>query len=127
MPISELAIGLNLSPRRNIMAEAERVSSAIAALRIGAGPTPSTKPVRAAYAELASLAKHPPRPIALNPHGVNLEDRADHLNKVLSAPWSYLTTILDGTAQNIPGGLDLEQIRSTLQYVVVKHIAWRAA
>jgi hypothetical protein len=70
------------------MAKAERVSSAIAALRIGAGATPSTKPVRgAAYAKLASPAKHPPRPIALNPHGVNLEDCADHLNKVLNATW----------------------------------------
>jgi hypothetical protein len=127
MPISELAIGLNLSPRRNLMAKAERVSSAIAALRIGAGATPSTKPIRAAYAELAGLAKHPPRPIALNPHGVNLEDRADHLNKVLNAPWAYHTTILDDTAQNFPGGLDLEQIGSTLQYAVVKHTAWRAA
>ena len=109
------------------MAKAERVSSAIGALRIGAGARPSTKPVRAAYAELASPAKHPPRPVGLVPHGVNLENRADHLNKVLNAPWAYLTTILDDTAQNTPGVLDLEQIGSTVQYAVVKHTAWGAA
>jgi hypothetical protein len=40
---------------------------------------------------------------------------------------AYLTAILDDTAQNIPGGLDLRQIVGTLQYAVIKHMAWRAA
>jgi hypothetical protein len=107
------------------MAPAKRVSSAIAALRIGAGAKPSTKHIRAAYDDLAGLTRHPSRPIALNIHGV--EDGADHLNKVFNTLRAYLTAILDDTAQNIPGGLDLRQIVGTLQYAVIKHMAWRAA
>ena len=44
----------------------------------------------------------------------DLEDRADHLKKVLNALSAYLTTILDDTAQNIPGGLDLREIDALL-------------
>jgi hypothetical protein len=60
------------------------------------------------YAEfLASLGKHPPRPIPIVADSIDLQDRADHLNKVLSGLAAYLTVILDDTAQNTPGRLDL--------------------
>ena len=45
---------------------------------------------------------------------IDLEDRADHLNKVLNALAAYLTAILDNTAQNVPGGLDLRQVEALL-------------
>jgi hypothetical protein len=118
------------------MAQAKHVPSAIRAPITGASPKPST--IQAAYAEfVAALAGHPPRPIPVYADAVDLEDRADHLNKVLTA-WSvYLNAVLDDTAQNIPGGLDLRQIDAlisdlasevtgTLQQAV-EHTAWRAA
>lgn len=107
------------------MAKANRVSSAIAALRIGAGAKPSTEPVRAAYAELADLARHPPRPIPLDPHRVNLEDGADCVHDVFNALLAYLTAILDDPAQNTPDALD--PIGGALEYAAVNRMAWRAA
>ncbi len=63
---------------------------------------------------IADFAKHPPRSIPLDPRIAYLEDRVDHLGKVLTALSTYLTTILDETAQNVPGGLDLRQIDAFL-------------
>jgi hypothetical protein len=72
-------------------------------------------PVRAAHAEfIAVLAEHPPRTIPLDADAIDLEDRADHLDKVLSALSVYLTVILDDTAQNVPGRLDLPHIEAVL-------------
>ena len=97
------------------MAQADYVSNAIRALITGAGAKPSTNPVRAAHAEfVATLAGHPPWPIPLEPDATDLEDRADHLNKVLNALSVYVTAILDDTTQNVPGGLDLRYIDSRL-------------
>jgi hypothetical protein len=97
------------------MAQAEYVSNAIRALITGASANPSTSLVRAAHAEfVAALAGHPPRPIPVDADIVDLEDRADHLNKVLSALSAYVTVILDDTAQNAPGGLDLHHIEAGL-------------
>ena len=97
------------------MAQAESVTSAIRVPITGAGAKLSTKPVQAAYAEfVAILVGHPPRPIPVYADAANLEDRADHLNKVLAALSEYLTAILDDTAQNVPGGLDLRQIDALL-------------
>ena len=45
---------------------------------------------------------------------IDLEDRADHLKKVLNALSVYLTVILDDTAQNVPGGFDLRSIDALL-------------
>jgi hypothetical protein len=60
------------------------------------------------YAEfLAKLAGYPPRPIPVDADSIDLEQRADHLNEVLSGLAGYLTVILDDTAQNTPGGPDL--------------------
>jgi hypothetical protein len=69
---------------------------------------PAGGPVGAAYAEfLAKLAGHHPCPIPIIADSIYLQDRADHLNEVLRGLAAYLTVILDDTAQNTPGGLDL--------------------
>jgi hypothetical protein len=72
-------------------------------------------PVRAAHAEfIAALAGHPPRTIPLDADAIDLEDRADHLGKVLGALSVYVAVILDDTAQNVPGRLDLPHIEAVL-------------
>ena len=50
----------------------------------------------------------------LPPTLATLDDRADHLSKVLKAVSVYVTAILDAAAQNVPGGLDLRQIDALL-------------
>jgi hypothetical protein len=60
------------------------------------------------------LAGHPPRPIPLEADALDLEDRADHLNTVFSALSVYVTVILDDTAQNVPGRLDLRDAEGVL-------------
>jgi hypothetical protein len=94
------------------MAQADLVSIASRAPITAADAKPSTiparGPVRAVYAKfLAKLAGHPPRPIPIIADSIDLEDRADHLNEVVGGLAAYLTVILDDTAQNTPGGLDL--------------------
>jgi hypothetical protein len=97
------------------MAQAEHVSNAVRALITAANAKPSTNPVRLAHAEFAAtLAGNPPRPVLLYADVSDLEDRADHLEKVIDAVSVYLTAILDDTAQNIPSGLDLRQIDARL-------------
>jgi hypothetical protein len=97
------------------MAQAEYVSNAIRALITGASAKPSTNRIRAAYAEfVASLAGHAPRLIPADPDAVDLEDRADHFEHVLSAVSVYLAVILEDTAQNSLGGLDLVHIEAVL-------------
>ncbi len=72
-------------------------------------------PVLAAHAEfVAALAGHPPHTIPLDADAIDLEDRADHLNKVLRALSVYVAVILDDTAQNVPGTLDLPDIEAVL-------------
>ena len=97
------------------MAQADDVSNAIRALMTGAGAKPSTDPVRAAHAEfVTALAGKVPHRIPLFAGATHLEDRADHLKTVLDALSAYVTAVLDDTAQNIPGGLDLRQIDALL-------------
>ena len=97
------------------MAQADYVNNAIRALITGASAKPSTNPVRAAHAEfVAALAGHPPWPLPLYADATDLEDRADHLKKLLDALSVYVTAILDDTAQNVPGGLDLRAIDALL-------------
>ncbi len=97
------------------MAQADYVTTAIRALITGAGAKPSTNPVRAVHAEfVAAIAGEPPWPIPLDAAATDLEDRADHLKKVLDALSVYVTAILDDTAQNVPGGLDLRAIDALL-------------
>ena len=65
----------------------------------------SPSPVRSAHIELVTaLAGNPPRPIRLEVHSLDLDDRAEHVEKVLAAVHVYLTAILADTAENIPGG-----------------------
>ena len=97
------------------MAQADHVSNAIRALITGANAKPSTNPVRAAHADfVTAMAGNPPWPIPLFADASDLEDRADHLKTVLAALTVYVTAILDDTAQNVPGGLDLRQIDALL-------------
>ena len=120
------------------MAQAECLTSAIRAFITGASAKLSTNPIRAADADfIARLTGHPPRPIPLDPHAVELKDRLDHLEKVFTASSAYMIAILSGTAENVPGGLDLRQVDGllsdlasdmigTLQHAV-ERMAWRVA
>jgi len=120
------------------MAQADYMTNAIRALITGATAKPSTNPVQAAYTDfVAALAGHPPRPIPVYADAVDLEDRADNLQKVITALSVYLTVILDDTAQNVPDGLDLGQVDAllsdlasdvtgTLQHAA-ERMAWRVA
>ena len=97
------------------MAKADHVSTAIRAPVTGAAAKPSTTPVHAAYAELiTTVGANPPRPIPLFADACNLEDRAEHLSQVLAAFKSYLSAILEDTAENVPGEVDLRQIDALL-------------
>jgi hypothetical protein len=87
------------------MAQAECITTAIRELMSRGRPPKSTSPVRAAHAELvAALAGNPPRPIRLEVDSLDLDDRAEHVAKLLAAVHVYLTAILADTAANIPGG-----------------------
>ena len=120
------------------MAQADYLTSAIRAFITGPSAKP-TNPIRAAYADfIARLAGHPPRrPIPLDPHPVDLEDRLDHLEKVFNALSAYLIAILSGTAENVPGELDLRQVDGLLSGLApdmictfqhaVERMAWRVA
>jgi hypothetical protein len=80
---------------------------------LSSGPTRS--PVAAAYTEfLAALAAHPPGPIPVDADAIDLEQRADHLNAVFRGLRRYLAIVLDDTAQNAPGGLDLTDAEAIL-------------
>jgi hypothetical protein len=93
------------------MAQAGYVTNAVRPLFTGAGAEPSTNPIHTAHAEfVAALAAHPPRSIPVGVNAAHLEDRTDHLNKVLKALLDYVTAILEDTAKNVPGGLDVRYI-----------------
>jgi hypothetical protein len=98
------------------MAQAEHVINAIPRLITGASEDLSTnKPVCVAHAEfVAALMGHPPRPILMDADVLDLEDRADHLVKVFRALSAYVALVLDDTAQNVPGGLDLPDAEGIL-------------
>jgi hypothetical protein len=120
------------------MAQADYVTNAIRVLITNARAKASTNAVRAAYAEfVAALAGHPPRSIPIDADAIDVEDRADHLNKVLSALSAYVTVILDDTAQNAPGGLNFRHIEAALSDLAsdvtgtiqraADNLAWRVA
>jgi hypothetical protein len=80
-----------------------------------ASAKPPASPVREAQAEfVAALAVHPPRATPLDADAIDLEDRADHLDEVFGAFSVYVTVILDDTAQNVPGSLDLRDAEGLL-------------
>ena len=97
------------------MAQAKYVTSSIRAPIPGVIGNPCTSLVCAAHAAfVAALAGHPPRTIPLDADAIDLEDRADHLDKLLGALSVYVTVILDDTAQNTPGRLDLRDAEAIL-------------
>ena len=101
------------------MAQAELVSIASRARFTAAQTSLSTAPVggpvAAAFtALLGTLAGHPPRPVPVDADSIDLQDRADHLSAVFGGLAAYLAIILDDTAQNAPGGLDLTDAEAIL-------------
>ena len=96
------------------MAQAGYVTNAIRALITGAGANPSTNLIRTAHAEFVTAVGQPPWPIPLFADATDLEDRADHLKKLLNAVSVYVTALLGDIAQNVPGGLDLRSIDALL-------------
>ena len=87
------------------MAQANCITTAIRELMSRGLPPKSTSPVRAAHTELvAALAGNPPNPIRLEVDSLDLDDRAEHVAKMLAAVHVYLTAILADTAENLPGG-----------------------
>jgi hypothetical protein len=71
--------------------------------------------VATAHADfVATLTGAPPRTIPLEADSIDIEDRADHLSKVLGALSAYVAVILDDTAQNVPGTLDLPDVEAIL-------------
>jgi hypothetical protein len=97
------------------MAQAEHVTNANRAPITEARAKPPINPVVEAHAEfVAAIAGHPPRPIPIDADAIDLEDRADHLSKVLNALSAYVTTIVDDAAQNAPGKLDFCDIEGII-------------
>src|SRR5438270_13669832 len=94
------------------MAPAVYVSNAIRGRITGASEGISTTClVCGAHAEfLNTLSGHTPRFIPVDADAIDLEDRAEHIAKVLGALSVYLAVILDDTAQNVPGRLDLPDV-----------------
>jgi hypothetical protein len=81
----------------------------------GASASPFAGLVGAAHYEfVAALAAHPPRAIPLDADAMDMEDRADHLDKVFGAFSIYVTVVLDDTAQNVSGSLDLPDTEAVL-------------
>jgi hypothetical protein len=75
----------------------------------------SVSSVGAVHADfVAALAGQPPRTIPIEADALDLEVRGDHLEKVLGALSAYAAVVLDDTAQNVPGGLELPAVLSDL-------------
>ncbi len=98
------------------MAQAKYVTTAIPSqITATASADSSTNDVKAAHSYLvAALAGKPPRSIPLFPNPVDFEDRAEHLGNVITAVSLYLSAILEDTAENVPGGIDLHYIEGAL-------------
>ena len=99
------------------MAQAECISTAIHDMMSRGRPPKSTSPVRMAHTEfVAALAGNVPHPIHSHGDSVDLEDRADHLERVFAALLVYLTAIIADTTHNIPGGsLDRRYLDNVFQ------------
>jgi hypothetical protein len=98
-------------------AEAEHLTDKSSPVQVcnRASAKPSTSPALAAHvAFVAALSGHPPRAIPLDADALDLEDRADHIGKVFAAFSVYVAVILDDTAQNAPGTLELPHVEAIL-------------
>jgi hypothetical protein len=87
------------------MAQADCITTAIRELMSRGRKPKSTNPVRLAHIELvAALAGNVPHLIYADVDSEDLDDRAEHLDKVFVALHVYLTAIIADTAHNVPGG-----------------------
>jgi len=87
------------------MAQAEGIPTAIRKLMSSGRLGQSISPVRLAHTDfVAALAGNVPHPIYADVDSVDLDGRADHLEKVFAALHVYLAAIIADTAQNTPGG-----------------------
>ena len=87
------------------MAQAECIITAVRQLMSRGQPPKSTSPVLLAHTEfVVALAGNVPHPIYADVDSEDLEERANHLEKVFAALQVYLTAIIADTAHNIPGG-----------------------
>ena len=85
------------------MVHAKSITTAIREVMSRGQPLKSTNPVRAAHAEfVAALAGNAPQPIRSVFDPADLDDRADHLQKVLAALHVYVAAITTDLAQNFP-------------------------
>ena len=99
------------------MAQAECITTAIRELMSRRWRPKSTSSVRAAHTEfVAALAGNSPRPLHSGTSSEDLEDRADHLERVFAALHVYLTVMIAETAEKIPGSaLDRHYLDNVLQ------------
>jgi hypothetical protein len=98
-----------------LLVQADYIINAIRALATDASARRPLSLVSAAHAEfVATLGRNTPRPLPIYADADDLQDRADHLEGLFTALSAYLATILDDTAQNVPGGLDVRQIEALL-------------
>jgi hypothetical protein len=94
------------------MAQANYVTTAIPSQFTNGRTTNGVKAAHSYF--VAALAGRPPLAIKLIPNPVDVEDRAEHLGHVLTAVSLYLSVILEDTAENVPGGIDLHYIEAAL-------------
>jgi|SRR5215470_13115240 len=88
------------------MAQAECICTAIGELMSRRRPPKCTDSVRLAHIEfVAAPAGNVPHAIYADVVSVDVDGRADHLEKVFAALHVYLTATIAETAHNIPGGL----------------------
>jgi hypothetical protein len=67
---------------------------------------------------VGALIGHPPRRIPLDVRPADLEERADYLDNVLKAVSVYVTAVLEDTAENVPGGLNLRDVEAIFSDLV---------
>jgi hypothetical protein len=93
------------------MAPADHVRSAVRGPSIRGTAWPSTIPIRVVHTDfIERLTRHPPRAIPVDSFPRGLEDRAQQVKGLFAVISGYLEALLDGTAQNISGGIGRRQI-----------------
>jgi hypothetical protein len=97
------------------MAQAEHVPSAIRAPITGASAQPSTSPIGGTQPRLITcLLGHLLRSIPVNYHDLDFEQHTDHLCPAVQALTVYKSAILEDTAKNARGDLELCQVIALL-------------